>query len=328
MKHNFWKDLPRPILVLAPMAGYTQSPFRRLVKAIEPSTILVSELLSAKALRMGSEKTRHLAAFTPEEKGYYCVQLFGSDEDDMIEAGRIVEDMGADGIDLNFGCPSPKVVGSGYGSALLRDPVRSAQMIERLVSSTKLPVSVKMRLGFYNDEDLASIAQSFEAAGICALAIHGRTAVQKFTGTADWEPIYEVKKHLSIPVIGNGDIHTAKQAVQKLKNLDGVMIGRAALRHPWIFREVRALFDGQEIPPPPTLEQKLDLFRSHARYACDMKGEKWAMIEMRKHFAQGLRGIPHASRFRDRLIRVETFTQLEEIFAEVLGQEEPLSQSQ
>lgn len=318
MKNNFWATLEKPILVLAPMAGYTESPFRRLIKEIEPTTILVSELVSAEALRRGSEKTMRLVEFSKEELGYYCVQLFGSDAEAFIDAAKIVQDMGVDGIDLNFGCPSPKVVGSGHGSALLKDPCGSAKMIEALVKAIDIPVSVKMRLGFYNDEDLITTAKSFESAGICSLAIHGRTSTQKFNGEAAWDKIYQVKEHLSIPVIGNGDVTSAAIAKNKLKNLDGVMIGRAAMRNPWIFKQCRELFEGKEVSTRPPLPEQLDFFRRHVKLAVAMKGEKWAMIEMRKHFAHFIRGVRGAATFRDRLIKVETVVGLEEIFADIL----------
>lgn len=314
---NFWHSLPKPILILAPMAGYTESPFRSLVREIEPSTILVSELLSVEALRRKNEKTMRMAFFSPQEKGYFCIQLFGGDTQGFIDAARVVEELGADGIDLNFGCPSPKVIGSGYGSALLKDPEASAGMIEKLVNSTKLPVSVKMRLGFYDDFQLIDTAKNFESAGISALAIHGRTTKQKFAGEANWEKIYEVKDHLSIPVIGNGDVTTAEEAVAKIKNLDGVMVGRASLRNPWIFRQVRCGLEGKEIPAKPSLREQLDFFRRHAHLTAEMKGEKRALLELRKHFAHFVRDVKNASMFRDRLIRVETLCEMEEIFVEM-----------
>ena len=314
MKINFWKTIQRPILVLAPMAGYTESPFRSLVKAIEPSTVLVSELLSVEALRRKNEKTMRMAFFTAQEKGCFCIQLFGGDTQGFIEAAKVVEDLGADGIDLNFGCPSPKVIGSGYGSALLKDPTASARMIEALVKSTSLPVSVKMRLGFYDDSQLVETAKDFEGAGISALAIHGRTTKQRFTGVAHWENIYEVKKALRIPVIGNGDIDSAEKAMWSLKNLDGVMIGRAALRNPWIFRQARRAFEGKVIPPKPLLEEQLAFFREQARLSVEQKGEKWAMLELRKHFAHFIRGMPHAAMYRDQLIRVETLEGMKGVF--------------
>ncbi len=318
MKTNFWEKIERPILVLAPMAGYTESPFRRLIKEIEPSTVLVSELISAEGLRRKGEKTLRMCAFTPAEKKYFCIQLFGADETAFIEAGKVVEELGADGIDLNFGCPSPKVINSGHGSALLKDPTRSAKMIEQLVKSSKLPVSVKMRLGFFDDKDLIETAKSFESAGISALAIHGRTTKQKFTGEASWEKIYEVKENLRIPVIGNGDVTSAEIAKERLKNLDGIMIGRAALTNPWIFVQTRAILSGKKVPPKPNLEEQLKFFHRHAELATEFKNEKWAMIELRKHFAHFVRGIPHASKYREQLIRIESLEEMEGIFEEIL----------
>ncbi len=316
---QIWSDLPRPLLVLAPMAGYTESPFRRLIRDIEPSTILVSELISAEALRRRNEKTFRMIEFLPEEKHYYGVQLFGSEVGAFIEAAKIVEDLGADFIDLNLGCPSPKVIGSGHGSALLQNPCATAEMIAALVKSTSLPVTVKMRLGFYDDSNLIETAKSFEAAGIQALAIHGRTTKQKFTGQADWTKIYEVKEHLNIPVIGNGDVTSAAIAKDRLKNLDGIMIGRATWRNPWIFAQCREAFEGKEVSSKPPLSEQLDFFRKHARLAIEFKDEKWAMIELRKHFAHFCRGFRGAAQFRERLIRLESLDEMERIFDEILN---------
>lgn len=312
------KKAQTPLLVLAPMAGYTESPFRRLIKEIEPSTILVSELISAEALRRGSEKTRHMIEFVPEELGYYGVQLFGSQTEAFIDSAKILEQMGIDFIDLNLGCPSPKVIGSGYGSALLQNSGATAMMIKALIKSTSLPVTVKMRLGFYDDNDLIDTAKRFADAGITWLTIHGRTTKQKFTGNADWSKIYEVKKNLSIPVIGNGDITSAATAVQHLQNLDGVMIGRASWRNPWIFRQTRELFSGKPISRKPTLPEQIEFFRRHADLAIEYKSEKWAMIELRKHFAHFCRGFRGASVFRNRLIRIENRIEMEQVFKEIL----------
>ncbi len=319
--NNFWKEIPRPILVLSPMAGYTESPFRQIVKEIEPSTVLISELLSCEAFRHKSEKTLRMAAFALAEKNYYCVQLFGKSVDSFLLAVKIVEDLGADGIDLNLGCPSPKVIGSGHGSALLKDPCATARLIEKITQSTDLPVSVKMRLGFYNDSNLIQTTKDFESAGIASLAIHGRTTKQRFTGTADWNPIYEVKKNIhSIPILGNGDVTSHTIAQKKLKNLDGMMIGRAALRNPWIFAQCRAAFNNTPIPAKPTLDDQLNLFERHARLAVTHKDERWAMIEMRKHFAHIIRGIKGASQYRERLIRLESLQEMIDIFDEIRTQ--------
>lgn len=318
---NFWENLERPFLVLAPMAGYTESPFRRLIREIEPSTVLVSELVSAEALRRRNEKTFRMIEFVPEEKNYYGVQLFGNEESAFVEAAKIVEEIGADFIDLNLGCPSPKVVNSGHGSTLLKDACATARMIETLVKSTSLPVTVKMRLGFYDDADTIATAKNFESAGISALAIHGRTTKQKFTGSADWTRIYEVKENLQIPVIGNGDVTSAAIAKNRLQNLDGIMIGRASLRNPWIFRQCREIFSGEEVSVKPSIREQLEFFQKHAALATDFKDEKWAMIELRKHFSHFLRGFRNASRYRDRLIRISSRDELDQIFTEILERE-------
>jgi len=316
---NFWSDLEKPILVLAPMAGYTESPFRRLVKEIEPSTVLVSELISTEAICHNNEKTMRMIEFHAEEKNYYGVQLFGSKAESFIEAAKVVEQIGADFIDLNFGCPSPKVVNSGKGSALLKDSCAAANMIEALVKSTKLPVTVKMRLGFYDDEDLLNSTKNFESAGISALAIHGRTTLQKFKGHSSWEKIYQVKENLSIPVIGNGDIDSAEKAKEYLKNLDGIMIGRGSLKNPWIFKQCREIFAGKPVSAMPEVREQLAFFRRHAELASEFKGEKWAMIEMRKHFAHIARGFHNAAKLREKLIRIESLAGLDEVFEEMLG---------
>ncbi len=313
---SFIDKLPRPILALAPMAGYTESPFRTLVKQIEPSTLLISELLSAKAFQFGDPKTKRMAFFNEQERPF-GIQLFGSDPDAFVAASQVVEELGADFIDLNFGCPSPKIINSGNGSALLRDPEASARMIEQLVKSTKLPVTVKMRLGFFNDEMFQQTCQNFENAGIQMLAVHGRTTKQKFEGMSNWEPIYKVKEKLSIPVIGNGDITSAEQAVEKLKNLDGVMIGRGAVKNPWLFAQCRAAFDGKPIPETPGLKEQLQFFEKQAELAVEYKGERFALMELRKHLAQFVRGVEGAAQFRDRLIRIEKLTELKEIFDEL-----------
>ena len=319
MKKTFWADIDKPILALAPMAGYTESPFRQLVKEIEPSVVLISELTSVEGIKHGNDKTRNMISFAPSESPYYGVQLFGNDTQSFIEAAKVVEDMNADFIDLNFGCPSPKIINSGNGSALLRDLEASTKMIEALVQSTKLPVTVKMRLGFYNDEETIKAAQMFESAGIQALAIHGRTTTQKFEGTANWEKIYQVKKALSIPVIGNGDIDSAEKAKEYIKNLDGIMIGRAAIRNPWIFKQCRQIFNNKQVEDLPPIKDQLDLFYRHARLATEMKGERYAMIELRKHFAHIIRGISNAAQFRERLIRIEKLDELKIIFDEILA---------
>lgn len=316
MMTSVFKNLKRPILALAPMAGYTESPFRTLIKEIEPSTLLISELLSAKAFQFGDPKTKRMAFFSEAERPF-GIQLFGSDPEAFVAASAVVEELGANFIDLNFGCPSPKIVNSGNGSALLRDPKASTKMIEQLVKATPLPVTVKMRLGFYDDALFQQTCIDFQNAGIQMLAVHGRTTQQKFSGKANWDPIYAVKEKLSIPVIGNGDVTSAENAMERLQNLDGIMIGRAAVKNPWIFAQCRAVFEGKKIPVLPTLSEQLSFFEKQAILATEQKGELFALRELRKHLAQFVRGVEGAAKFRDRLIRVETIDTLKEIFDEI-----------
>ena len=190
-------------------------------------------------------------------------------------------------------------------------------MIEQLVKSTKLPVTVKMRLGFFDDQMFEQTCKNFENAGIQMLAVHGRTTKQKFEGAANWDPIYRVKEKLSIPVLGNGDVDSAECAVERLRNLDGIMIGRAAVKNPWIFAQCRAAFEGREIPEIPGLAEQLTFFEKQAELSVKWKGERFALMELRKHLAQFVRGIPGAARFRERLIRVEDLAELREIFDEL-----------
>jgi len=318
--YNFWKksSIPRPLLFLAPMAGYTESAFRLLIKRIEPSVILVSELISAEAIFRGNQKTLDMMRFSKEESPFYGVQIFGNRAESFFRSAEVIAEMGADFININLGCPSPKVIGSGFGSALLKNPDKTTELIEKLVKKSSLPITVKMRLGFYDDKILLPFTKNLESVGVSLIAIHGRTAVQKFKGRASWEKIYAVKNQLSIPVIGNGDITSAVIAKNRLKNLDGVMIGRSALTNPWIFSQTREIFAGKNPAPKPSIVDHLGFFREIATITAAEKGEKKAMLGLRKHFAHMIRGIPKAGKFREKLIRVETLVDVEEIFSEIV----------
>ncbi len=321
---NFWKKLPKPILILAPMAGYTESPFRQLVKKIEPSTVLVSELISTEALFRGSEKTFDMCQFAPNEKNYFGIQLFGSKIDSFVKAAAEVEKLGADFIDINFGCPSPKILKSGSGSALLKTPELATELIVNLKKAVDIPITAKMRLGFFDDSMLLDTAESFAQAGISSLAIHGRTTTQKFGGTANWEKIYKVKERLkkyNIPVIGNGDIDSAEMAKEKLQNLDGIMIGRAAIKNPWIFSQCREIFDGKKVSPIPDLTTQVKFFQNIAQMSAENKPEKVAVYELRKHFVHFLRSFQNASYFRSKLMQAESLKELDEIFKKILEEE-------
>ena len=250
-----WKTLPKPILALAPMAGYTDSAFRQLVKSLAPQTIVFSEFVSSDALHFKSKRTKQMLAFSRKEQPFIA-QIFGKNPPHFAEAARVVESLGAAGVDLNFGCPARKVVHSDHGSALLKNPKLAAEIIEATTKAVKIPVSVKMRLGINDSRNLLSFAKMVEASGAKLLTIHGRTAKQMYLGEADYEPIYRVKKVLKIPVIGNGDIDSTERFHEKLKNLDGLMIGRAAVTNPWLFREIENSLAGKISRTPKTLKAK------------------------------------------------------------------------
>ncbi len=315
---KFWQKIPRPILMLAPMAGYTESPFRTMVRKLEPSVILVSELISAEAIRRRNKKTFTMMRFSETEKKYFGIQLFGSKHESFVDAAKIVEsEIEADFIDLNFGCPAPKVVKSESGSAILKNPKSAVKLIELLVKNVRIPVTVKMRLGFFNDQNFLEIVKSFESAGISAIAIHGRTSAQKFDGNANWEKIYEAKNIVKIPIIGNGDIKSATDARDKLKNLDGIMIGRGAIANPWIFQECRSIFDNGKIQNPPSLATKIEFLRELMHRNLDFKDEKYAVLEMRKFIIVAIHGFDGAKKFREKLMQADSIEKVENIFDEI-----------
>jgi len=312
-----WDKAKKPMLLLAPMAGYTDSAFRQVIKKVAPSTICVTELISADGIKFGGKRTMEYLTFDESERPL-IVQLFGKKPEFFSVAAQTVESLGADGIDINMGCPARKVIHSLHGSALLTKPCLAEEIARTTVESTKLPVSIKMRVGFkdYDEDRFIKLIQSFEKAGIKALTIHGRTTKQGFLGTADWDPIYLAKKHLSIPVIGNGDITSAQIAKTRLKDLDGIMIGRATFGNPWIMAEIEAALKGKKYTRPKSLEEKIPLILEHARLAIETSGRK-GLLEMRKHLATYVKGFEHASAFRGRLVRVESLEEIQEIFKEI-----------
>ncbi|MCK5472240.1 tRNA dihydrouridine synthase DusB, partial [Candidatus Gracilibacteria bacterium] len=279
-----WQKTPRPILALAPMAGYTDSAFRQLVKSLAPQTIVFSEFVSSDALHFKSKKTWQMLAFSSKEQPF-ITQIFGKKPLHFAEAAKVVESLGAAGVDLNMGCPARKVVNSDHGSALLKNPKLAAEIIEATVKAVKIPVSVKMRLGVNDSKNLLDFTKMVEASGAKLLTIHGRTAKQMYLGEANYEPIYRVKKILKIPVLGNGDIDSAEKFHAKLGNLDGLMIGRAAVANPWLFREIENSLAGKISHTPKTLKAKLPTILKHAKLMVKMKGEKRGMLEMRKFLA-------------------------------------------
>ncbi|MBN1533202.1 MAG: tRNA dihydrouridine synthase DusB [Spirochaetes bacterium] len=283
--------------VMAPLAGYTDSPFRRIVRK-HGAAMTVTELASADGIIRGIPKTMQILRFHDSERPV-SIQVFGNNPGIMAEAARVVESLGPDCIDINMGCPAPKVCrgGEGAGSALLRDPAQVFAVVNAVVRSVSLPVSAKIRIGWDDrQKNYAEIVRALESAGISMITVHGRTVHQKYTGMADWSVIREIKEMASVPVIGNGDIGSHDEAIARLREsgCDAVMVGRGALGNPWIFSGT-----------VPDWTTRVDQMRDHCRLMVDLYGD-YGVILMRKHFSKYIHGFRHASRWRERLIRVTT----------------------
>lgn len=302
--------------ILAPMAGVTDLPFR-LLCAEMGSAFCVTEMVSAKGLICSPENTRairSLLAVSPQE-GPVSVQLFGHEPDIIAEAIRMLSGYPFLAIDLNFGCPTPKITGNGDGSALLRNFPLARQIIASARRATNLPLTVKMRLGWDERENIAvPFARMAEAEGVDALTVHGRTRSQFYSGEADWAAIADVQASVSIPVIGNGDIFSAEDAMARIRQsgCDSVMIGRGALGNPWIFSQVQALLhQKQAVLTLPTNEERVAMAMRHARMLCAWKGEAAAIREMRRHAAWYVRGVAGATKLRGQIHQARTLDELE-----------------
>ncbi len=307
-------------LVLAPMAGVTDMPFRKLCIE-EGAGMTYTEMVSAKAVLYKNKNTDVLLETFPEE--HPCaLQMFGSDPDIMAEIGlQLATDYPFDIIDVNMGCPVPKVVSNGEGSALMRNPDLVEKILTKMVKKIPKPVTIKIRKGF-NDEEVnaVEIAKIAEACGVEALAVHGRTREQYYSGKADWGIIRDVKQAVSIPVIGNGDVTSCTDAVNMIEQTgcDAVMIGRAVRGNPWIFSQILKYFKDGTMPEKPTHSEIADMILRHAKMAVELKGEYTGIREMRKHVAWYVYGVPHAAAIRNRVNYVETYCQLKELVDEAL----------
>ena len=287
-------------LVLAPMAGVTDLSYRKLCKE-QGCGLVVTEMVSAKAILYKNRNTQELLRIRDEERPA-AVQLFGSDAGIMGEIAQVVSEGNCDLIDVNMGCPVPKIVNNGEGSALLKEPKKVEAILTAMVKRSKKPVTVKIRKGF-NDASVnaVEIAKIAEGCGVAAVAVHGRTREQFYSGKADWEIIRQVKEAVKIPVIGNGDVTGAKEAkaMLDLTGCDGVMIGRGAKGNPWIFSQIlHYLETGEVLPGPSVLEIKAMILR-HGQLLSEDKGEFTAMREMRKHMAWYTAGLPHSAALRN-----------------------------
>lgn len=299
-------------LILAPMAGVTDLPFRLLCKE-QGAGLLCMEMISAKAIYFGNKNTEALMEIDERERPV-ALQLFGSDPDIISEMAKKIEERPFDILDLNMGCPVPKVVNNGEGSALMKNPRLIHEIVSKTVKAISKPVTVKIRKGFTEDSvNAVETAKIIEDAGAAAVAVHGRTREQYYSGKADWDIIRRVKEAVSIPVIGNGDVDSPERAKALVEETgcDGIMIGRAARGNPWLFHQILHYFRTGETEPKPTADEVSDMILRHARLQIACKGEYTGIREMRKHVAWYTAGFPHSARLRERVNQIESLEDLE-----------------
>lgn len=304
--------------VLAPMAGVTDLPFRTLCKE-QGAGLICMEMISAKAISFRNKNTFSLMEIDPCEHPV-SMQLFGSEPELMAEVAKSIEDREFDILDINMGCPVPKVVNNGEGSALLKSPDLIEQIVKSVSSAIKKPVTVKVRIGFENvPVDIVEIAKRVEDAGAAAIAVHGRTRQQYYSGTADWETIRKVKEAVTIPVIGNGDVDSPlkAQALLKETGCDAVMIGRAVRGNPWLFREMNHYFTTGELLDRPSVAEVREMILRHARKQIELKGEFTGIREMRKHVAWYTAGMRHSAGLRRASNTIESYEALEELLSKM-----------
>lgn len=303
--------------ILAPMAGVTDLPFRLLCRE-QGAGLLCMEMVSAKAIQYNNKNTQALLEIHPKERPV-SLQLFGSEPDTISEIAKRIEELPFAILDINMGCPVPKIVKNGEGSALMKNPKLVHEIVSKTVKAIQKPVTVKIRKGFDDTcINAVEIAKIIEDAGAAAVAVHGRTREQYYSRKADWDIIRQVKEAVSIPVIGNGDVVSGESALamQKQTGCDGVMIGRGSQGNPWIFSELLEYEKTGKMPERPSKEEIRDMILRHAKLQLEYKGEYLGIREMRKHVAWYTTGMPNSAKLRNEINAVETYEQLETMLME------------
>ena len=312
-------ELPDFPLLLAPMEDVSDPPFRKLCK-MHGADLMYSEFISSEGLIRDAIKSRKKLDIFDYERPV-GIQIFGGDEEAMAMSARIVETVEPDLVDINFGCPVKKVVCKGAGAGVLKDIDLMVRLTKAVVNSTHLPVTVKTRLGWDDHSiNIDEVAERLQDTGIKALTIHARTRAQMYKGEADWEHISRIKNNpnIEIPIFGNGDIDSPEKALD-YKNryqCDGIMIGRGAIGYPWIFEEIKHYFRTGELLPTPTITDRLLAVKNHALWSVEWKGERPGLVEMRQHYSNYFRGIPHFKEFKTRFLQALSLEELDEIIAD------------